>query len=194
MSKLILITGGQAVGKMTVGEELKEKTGFAMTINHDSLDLAGKIFGWRTPAQKELSKKIREDTFKAAINNNIDLIFTYVWAFDQQSDWDYVESINQMFNGEIYIVELVADIQTRLARNDTEHRKEVKPTKKNIEESNQNLIEDSNKYRLISNDEEVQYKNYIKIDNTNLSPENVTDIIIERFNFKTKEEKGKDER
>lgn len=56
MSKLILITGGQAVGKMTVGEKLKEKTGFAMTINHDSLDLAGKIFGWRTPAQKELSK------------------------------------------------------------------------------------------------------------------------------------------
>ena len=36
MSKLILITGGQAVGKMTVGESLKAKTGIPMTMNHDS--------------------------------------------------------------------------------------------------------------------------------------------------------------
>lgn len=181
MAKLVLITGGQAVGKMTVGEKLKEITGFALTINHDSLDLADKIFGWGTPAHRELSKKIREDTFKASINNNVNLIFTFVWAFDLQSDWDYVESLNKMYNGELYIVELVTDLQTRLARNDTEHRKEVKPSKRNIEKSNKNLINDSEKYRLISNDGEVFYQNYIKIDNTNLSPEDVAKMIKEKF-------------
>ena len=53
------------------------------------------------------------------------MIFTFVWAFDLQSDWDYVESINKMYNGELYIVELVTYVQTRLARNNTEHRKDL---------------------------------------------------------------------
>lgn len=189
MAKLILITGAQAVGKMTVGEALKEKTGFALTINHDSLDLAAKIYGWGTPAHRQLSNKIREETFRAAIDNNVDLIFTYIWAFNEQSDWEYIDNLNKMFNGELYIVELFTDLKTRIFRNTTEHRLEVKPTKRRVEESNNNLLRDVNRYRLISNDGEVssRYPNYIKLDNTNLSPEEVANIIIERFSLTPQE-------
>lgn len=185
MSKLILITGGQAVGKMTVGESLKAKTGIPMTMNHDSLDLAAKIYGWGHPAHKLLSESIRKSTFESAIMTNTDLIFTYVWAFNEQEDWEYVENINKLFNGELYIVELVTDLQTRLKRNKTEYRLLVKPSKRNTESSDQELINSQDKYRLISNEKEVEqvYKNYIKIDNTNLTPEEVADIIIERFNL-----------
>lgn len=185
MSKLILITGGQAVGKMTVGEALKQKTGIPMTMNHDSLDLAAKIYGWGHPAHKLLSESIRKSTFESAIMTNTDLIFTYVWAFNEQEDWEYVENINKLFNGELYIVELVTDLQTRLKRNKTEYRLSVKPSKRNTEASDQELINSQDKYRLISNEEEVEqvYKDYIKIDNTNLTPEEVADIIIERFNL-----------
>ena len=180
MSKLILITGGQAVGKMTVGESLKAKTGIPMTMNHDSLDLAAKIYGWGHPAHKLLSESIRKSTFESAIMTNTDLIFTYVWAFNEQEDWEYVENINKLFNGELYIVELVTDLQTRLKRNKTEYRLSVKPSKRNIEASDQELINSLDKYRLISNEKEVEqvYKNYINIDNTNLTPEEVADIII----------------
>ena len=185
MSKLILITGGQAVGKMTVGESLKAKTGIPMTMNHDSLDLAAKIYGWGHPAHKLLSESIRKSTFESAIMTNTDLIFTYVWAFNEQEDWEYVENINKLFNGELYIVELVTDLQTRLKRNKTEYRLSVKPSKRNTEASDQELINSQDKYRLISNEKEVEqvYKNYIKIENTKLSPEEVSDIIIERFNL-----------
>lgn len=185
MSKLILITGGQAVGKMTVGESLKAKTGIPMTMNHDSLDLAAKIYGWGHPAHKLLSESIRKSTFESAIMTNTDLIFTYVWAFNEQEDWEYVENINKLFNGELYIVELVTDLQTRLKRNKTEYRLSVKPSKRNTEASDQELINSQDKYRLISNEGEVEqkYPNYIKIDNTNLAPEEVADIIIERFNL-----------
>lgn len=185
MSKLILITGGQAVGKMTVGESLKAKTGIPMTMNHDSLDLAAKIYGWGHPAHKLLSESIRKSTFESAIMTNTDLIFTYVWAFNEQEDWEYVENINKLFNGELYIVELVTDLQTRLKRNKTEYRLSVKPSKRNTEASDQELINSQDKYRLISNEKEVEqkYPNYIKIDNTNLTPEEVADIIIERFNL-----------
>ena len=185
MSKLILIVGGQAVGKMTVGEAIKGKTGIPMTMNHDSLDLAAKIYGWGHPAHKLLSEAIRKSTFESAIQTNTDLIFTYVWAFDQEEDWDYVENINKMFNGELYIVELITDLQTRLARNKTEYRLSVKPSKRNTEASDQELIKSLDKYRLVSNEGEVEtkYSNYIKIDNTNLSPDEVADMVIERFNL-----------
>lgn len=185
MSKLILITGGQAVGKMTVGESLKAKTGIPMTMNHDSLDLAAKIYGWEHPAHKLLSESIRKSTFESAIMTNTDLIFTYVWAFNEQEDWEYVENINKLFNGELYIVELVTDLQTRLKRNKTEYRLSVKPSKRNTEASDQELINSLDKYRLVSNEKEVEqkYPNYIKIDNTNLTPEEVADMIINRFNL-----------
>ena len=165
MSKLILVFGGQAVGKMTVAESISKKSGIPMTMNHDSHDLAAKIFGWGHPAQKELSKKIRFDTFNAAINNNIDLIFTYVWAFDQKDDWDFVKTISDLFSGEIYIVELVADMKVRLHRNQTE-------------------------YRLISNEGEVEsvFPNYIRINNTNLYPDEVANIVIDRFGLYNKGE------
>lgn len=194
MSKLILITGAQAVGKMTVGEALKNKTGFSMTTNHDSLELAAKIYGWGTPSHKELSEDIRKATFNAAINNDVNLIFTYVWAFNQQEDWEYVENINKVFNGELYIVELVTDLQTRIDRNKTDYRLSMKPSKRNIEHSEQELISSLDKYRLISHEGEVKYPNYIKIDNTNLSPEEVADIIINKFSFNKESEKNQKNR
>ena len=139
MSKLILITGAQAVGKMTVGEALKNKTGFSMTTNHDSLELAAKIYGWGTPSHKELSENIRKATFNAAINNDVDLIFTYVWAFNQQEDWEYVENVAKKFD-EVYCVELIASQEVRLERNKTENRLKNKASKRDIEASNKRLI------------------------------------------------------
>lgn len=185
MSKLILITGAQAVGKMTVGESLKEKTGISMTMNHDSLDLSAKIFGWGHPAHKILSEDIRNATFNAAIKTNSDLIFTYVWAFNEMEDWDYVDSLNKIFNEQLYIVELVTDLKTRLDRNKTEHRLSNKPSKRNTQSSDQELIDSVDKYRLISIEGEVEkiYKNYIKIDNTNLTPQETADIIIKKFDL-----------
>jgi len=156
-----------------------------MTMNHDSLDLSAKIFGWGHPAHKILSKDIRMATFNAAISTNSDLIFTYVWAFSEEEDWNYVENINKIFDGQLYIVELVTDLQTRLDRNKTQHRLYNKPSKRNTESSDQESIDSVDKYRLISTEGEVDkiYKNYIKIDNTNLTPQETADIIIKKFNL-----------
>ncbi len=49
------------------------------------------------------------------------MIFTYMWAFDQQADWDYIEYVKSIFepyNTEFYYVELVAPREIRLERND----------------------------------------------------------------------------
>ncbi len=52
MANLIVVSGPQAVGKMTVAEKLKEKLGYSLMINHDSLEVSIKIFENGSIAQK----------------------------------------------------------------------------------------------------------------------------------------------
>ena len=52
MSNLVVIAGPQAVGKMTVAENLKEKIGYSLMVNHDSIEVSNKIFGRKTDDQK----------------------------------------------------------------------------------------------------------------------------------------------
>ncbi|WAG71085.1 MULTISPECIES: shikimate kinase [unclassified Clostridium] len=114
------------------------------------------------------------------------LIFTYMWAFDQQSDWNYVEHVCDIFkkhSADIYYVELVAPQSIRLQRNATENRLKHKATKRDVEMSTQRLINDDNNYRCVSNDGEIPFENYIKIDNSTLPAEMVAKMIKERFDL-----------
>ena len=187
--------GPQAVGKMTVAESLRDKLKYNLMINHDSIEVSDRIFGYATPAQKEFNKLFRANAFEIAVKNNIDLIFTYVCAFDMQKERDYLTSLAEMFQnsgGEFYFVELSADFETRLARNITPHRMERKASKRDIMRSESNLRRDTEKHRLNSNPDEVWFKNHLKIDNTNLDPDKVADIVITTFGL-TPNDKEEDE-
>jgi hypothetical protein len=78
-------------------------------------------------------------------------------------------------------VELVAPQEVRLKRNETENRLKNKASKRNLETSRNNILKHDEKYRLESYDGEITFENYIKIDNTNLSPEEAAQRIKERF-------------
>ena len=45
------------------------------------------------------------------------------------------------------------------------------------------MLREETKYRLVSNDGEIPFENYMKIDNTNLEPSEVALMIKERFNL-----------
>ena len=186
MTDLIVIIGPQAVGKMTIGEKLKEKIGYTLMTNHDSIEIAIKIFSSNKDAKLKLKSKIREDVFNICLENNISIIFTFVVDFNTNEDILYLNELKNKFEktgGHFYLIELEADLQTRLERNKTQHRLECKPSKKNIEWSEKELIESMNIYRMNSIKDEIKFENYIKINNTNLSPNAVCDIIINKFNF-----------
>ena len=103
-----------------------------------------------------------------------------------QSEWDYVAHVSDIFRkqgADIYYAELCASREVRLQRNITENRLKHKHSKRDIESSNQRLLKDDDQYRFTSNDGEIPFENYIKIDNTNLSPEAAAKIIKERFNL-----------
>ena len=182
--KLVFLIGNAAVGKMTVGQELMKITDLRLFHNHMTIEPVIEIFGYY---HGKAISKMRESIFEEfAASENYGLIFTYMWAFDQESDWDYVDHVTNIFrkNGaNVYYVELVASQQIRLQRNITENRLKNKASKQDIESSNQRLINDDKNYRCVSNDGEVPYENYIKIDNSNLSAQNVAQIIKERLNL-----------
>ncbi len=184
MANLIVVSGPQAVGKMTIAEKIKERLGYSLMVNHDSIEVSDKIFGMGTPAQKELNKIIRKGAFDTAIQYDIDMIFTFVTAFDSPEDIEYLNNLRNMFEatgGQFYFVELEADVKTRLERNVTPHRLASKFTKNDVERSKRDLLDTMEKYRLNSNDGELICANHMKINNTNLEPEEVADQVVEHF-------------
>lgn len=178
--KLVIIIGNGAVGKMTVGQELAKITGLRLFHNHMSIEPIIDIFG---EYNGDIVRKFRELVFTEFVKTDkYGLIFTYIWAFDAQSDWDYMEHLREIFKGaDIYYAELVAPQKVRLQRNTTENRLKHKPSKRNLEWSNEMIIESDLENRLESYDGEVPYENYIKIDNTNLSAAETAKMIRDRF-------------
>ena len=183
--KLILIFGPHAVGKMTVGHELEKITDLKLFHNHMTIDLVAPFFSYATTASKRLVNLFRREIFEEVAKSDLDgLIFTYVWAFDQKDDWDYVEKICDIFKskgGEVCFVELEADMNERIERNKSQYRLEHKPTKRDIEKSEKDLRQSMEKYRLNSEKGEIKEINYIKINNSGIIPEEVAKIIKERF-------------
>lgn len=197
MANLIIICGPQAVGKMTVAESLRDKLKYNMMMNHDSIEVSDKIFGFGTPAQKEFNAVFREKAFELAIKHNVDLIFTYVCAFEMPQERVYLSKVADLFiasGGEFYFVELSASLEARLERNETPHRMERKASKRDIVWSRANLLSTVERHRLNSNDGEIWFKNHIKIDNTSLSPDEVADTIIEKFKLAANERDEKEYR
>ncbi|EJQ51440.1 Uncharacterized protein BWINRASL_02672 [Bacillus mycoides] len=183
--KFILIFGPQAVGKMTVGQELAKLTNLKLFHNHMTIDLVSEFFDYSTKEAKRLVSLFRNEIFEEVSKSNLyGMIFTYVWAFDLQSDWEYINHIVSIFEskgGTVYFVELEADLDERLERNKSSHRLEHKPKKRDIEWSEKNLKETMEKHRLNSLNGEIKSEEYIKIDNTYLSAKEVAVMLKEKF-------------
>jgi len=90
-------------------------------------------------------------------------------------------------NIECCFVELVAELGERLKRNVSEARLANKPSKRDVESSNQRLVKFDNHFKQLGVygvDETCATGNHIKINNTNLPPQKVAKIICQKFNLK----------
>ena len=180
--KFVLIIGSGAVGKMTVGQELMKITGLRLFHNHMTVEPVMESMGY---FDGPLILELRESIFRRfAASQNDGMIFTYMWAFDMQSDWDYiahVKSIFEPYGTEFYCVELVAPQEVRLARNKTENRLKNKVSKRDTVFSEMRLQMEDEACRLVSNEGEVPFENYLRIDNSSLSAEDAARLIKDTF-------------
>lgn len=180
--KLVVLIGDAAVGKMTVGQELMKQTGLRLFHNHMMIEPVIEIFG---SFNGYVTQQLREVIFHEFVkSDNQGMIFTFMWAFDMQSDWDYIRHVSDIFRqqgGEIYYVELVATQEVRLQRNETANRLAHKASKRDLEASRQRLLRDDANYRCVSLPGEIPFENYLRIDNTDLTPEAAATLIREHF-------------
>jgi hypothetical protein len=184
-STLVIIVGPPAVGKMTVGHELAQRTGLKLFHNHQTIDLVLPFFAFGTPAFQRLIGEFRRRIFEEVAASDLPgLIFTYVWAFDHPSDAAYVEELASIFRvrgGRVVFVELEATQEERLRRNETEFRLAQKPSKRNLVESRRRLLDDDLRYQMNSGSAFDSRPDYLRIDNTELEPSAVAEQVIRHF-------------
>ena len=182
--KLLLLFGNSSVGKMTVGQELTKITPFRLFHNHMMIEPVLEVFGsFRSDVIAKLRSVIFEEFAKS---DQYGLIFTFMWAFDQRADWEYIARVREQFGlpeEDVCYVELVAPQEIRLQRNATENRLQHKPSKRDLEASRARLLADDRRYRCESLPGEIPFPNYFRLDNTNISPQNAARIIKEHFSF-----------
>lgn len=185
--KFVIIVGPHAVGKMTVGQELEKNTGLKLFHNHMTIELVSPFFSYGTETGKKIVHSFRMRIFEEMAKSDQEgMIFTFVYAFDDPKDTEYYNKIREIFakqGAEIYFVELETTLEERIKRNETENRLKNKPTKRDIDWSKNDLLKNAKKHRLNSYPGEVKEKNYLRIDNTNLSAQEVAKIIKEKFDL-----------
>ena len=184
--KLLILIGNSAVGKMTVGQELTKITPFRLFHNHMMIEPVLEVFG---QFRGDIIQKLRHVIFEEfAKTDNYGLVFTFMWAFDMPSDWEYLERVKKIFNlpeEDVYYVELIAPQEVRLQRNCTENRLKNKASKRDINASNARLIRDDQNYRCESLPGEITFPNYLRLETADLSAEEAAAKIKKFFSFET---------
>lgn len=184
--KLVLLIGPHAVGKMTVGQELAQLSGLKLFHNHMTIDMVAPFFSYGTPEGRKLVQRLRQTFFDAFCESEgAGYILTFVWAFGEDGEREYIEGISGQFerNGfEVHWVELEAAFEERLRRNRTENRLTHKPTKRDLEWSERDLVQSAEKYRLNSIEGEISREAYVRIDTTDLSAKEAASQIWDWMN------------
>lgn len=184
---LIFVIGPPAVGKMTVGRELAELTGFKLFHNHLSLELVNQFFDFGTPPFQRLDQLIRFGIFREVAQSDLPgLIFTLVWAHNEPEDEAYVDEIAAIFReqgADVHYLELKADLSERLKRNQHEDRIRHKPSKSNKSFSKKMLLQHETEYRMNTLPGEYPDRHILTVDNTYLSPREVAEMAVAHFGF-----------
>ena len=184
--RLLIIFGPPAVGKKSVGAEICLRTKFKLFHNHLTIDLLSDFFLFGSLPFRTLVEEFRYRIIEEASKfREIDLIFTFVWHFNDEKDAEIVNNYRnlvQLNQGEIYLVELQASLKERLERNRSETRFQNRK-KFDLNDMEEMIKEWDIKFRMESDQEFKNEKKYLKIDNNNLSVSEVADIIIQHFEF-----------
>lgn len=182
--QLVIIVGPQAVGKMSVGLELSRLTGFKFMHNHQTIDLLLPLFDFGSPSFMRLLFEFRRSIFEEmATSDHSGFIYSGIWDFSSSLDRMEFDSYCEPFNrigARISFVELEASLEKRIERNKTELRLANKPSKRDVEKSEERLIR--SKSRTLNSSGDFPYPDqHLKINNEDLNPLEVANRVCEHF-------------
>ena len=188
--KLLFIFGAHAAGKMTVGQAVSRITPMKLFHNHMTIEPVIELFGVYNGAVTERLRQVVFEEF--AKTDNYGLIFTFIWAFEEPHDTEYVRWLTRLYQdagAQVDYVELVCSQEVRLVRNRTENRLKEKASKRDVELSEARMLSSESRHRCNSEPGEVCGKlgiapeRYLRIDNTHLSPDEAAERIVRHFGY-----------
>ena len=180
----VFIIGAPASGKMTIGQELSKLTGATLFFNHQPIDFALEIYQDFTEEMWEFVRSVNFSFLEISARHLRSVVLTGVTDFSNQYHLMYLKNIQDLLNEyhqEILFVELETSLEERLRRNRTENRLKYKPLKRNFEISEREILETDKTNQLNSQKQPSGLHHYLKIDNTNLSAEEVANQIQEKM-------------
>ncbi|MDP2788625.1 MAG: hypothetical protein Q8O46_01030 [bacterium] len=171
------------MGKYTVANEFKKKTGYKFFHNHHAYDLARSLFERGTLHINSLYEDVNFLIFKEVAKAKLNVITTHAYSASfvsrtGLSDLTYmkkIESIVKKAGGQTYFVHLAATNEALLKRVKGKSRSRFNKLRnpKILKETLSNPRKDWKTTAPV--------KNNLVIDNTNLSPQKVADMIIKHF-------------
>ncbi len=183
--RLLLIIGPPAVGKMTVGRAVADRSTFRLFHNHHTIELLLDVFDYGTPPFNRLNSEFRRRIIEEAAEAGADLVFTFVWDLDLPEESDWLARLVEPYADRVAVVELVAGLDTRLQRNRTEHRLAEKKSKRDLEWSDANVRGMEADYRMSSvpgldapGERLLAQWPHLVLDNTDLPADEVADRIL----------------
>ena len=182
---LIILFGPPAVGKMTVGQELSKLTGYKLLHNHMTIDLVTEFFDFGTPQFGRLVPVFRQMLVaEAAASDLLGLIFTFVWAFDEANDKQFLDGLRDLVSkhgGSTYYAELEAGMEERLVRNRTENRLKHKK-KADFEKTEGAMVRMQAQHQMNSAECGFPYpEQHVRINNLHLSAKEAAEQIVQAF-------------
>ena len=182
---LLLILGPPAVGKMTVGRAIADRSSYRLFHNHHTIELLLDVFDYGTPPFRTLNTEFRCRLIEEAAATGTDLVFTFVMGMDEEGEADYLARLAAPYGDDVAVVELVADLDTRLVRNRTEHRLAEKKSKRDVEWSDNNVRELEADYRMTSEpgrdapgERLIARWRHLVVDNTDLTADEVAERVL----------------
>ena len=170
---------------MTIGQELSRLTDATLFYNHQAIDFALEIYQDFTEEMWEFVRGITFSFLETSARNHRSVILTDVIDFSNQYQLLYLKQIQNLlddYHQEILFVELETSLEECLHRNRTENRLKHKPLKRHIEVSEREILETTETLQLNSQNQPNELHHYLKINNTNLSAEEVAKQIQDKMN------------
>lgn len=180
---VVIIYGMVAVGKFTVANELQKLVKYKFFHNHQVHDLVRELFERDTFNLAHLFESINELIFKEISSAKINVITTHAYSSQSKSktglkdphNMKKIQSIIERGGGRACFIHLVADDKEILKRVIGKSRGKYRKLKN--KKIMKEVLEKYDKKEI------APVKNNLQIDNTNLSPQKVAQIINEYFEF-----------